>query len=196
MVWNEMKYGMERKFRYGIWKMPEWNGRFQEWNGRQSFILPYQFHTRFGALYSQKNTYRCRVVIKNIVTKVFNSNIYAYCLSSNRGTLVVYIAQTVLVLHQCKYIDCNLQHWCYNWRLCQVWLVFFFCFFLRLTIHQDLNFVFLHRHENSYLLFRYRFGLILFIFLIFQLTVILFGVKAWYFYYGKCSLAVWLWQTL
>ena len=22
MVWN----GMERKFRYGIWKMPEWNG--------------------------------------------------------------------------------------------------------------------------------------------------------------------------
>ena len=32
--WN----GMERKFRYGIWKMPEWNGRFQEWNGKQSFI--------------------------------------------------------------------------------------------------------------------------------------------------------------
>ena len=40
----------------------EWNGRFQEWNGRQSSILPYQFHTRFRALYLQKNTYRCRVV--------------------------------------------------------------------------------------------------------------------------------------
>ena len=41
MVWNG-------KFRYGIYdaKM-EWNGRFQEWNERQSSILPYQFHTRF-----------------------------------------------------------------------------------------------------------------------------------------------------
>ena len=33
---------MERKFRYGIWKMPKWNRRFQEWNGRQSSIpIPY-----------------------------------------------------------------------------------------------------------------------------------------------------------
>ena len=47
---------MERKFRYGIWKMPEWNGIFQEWNARQSSLLPYQFHTRFRALYLQKNT--------------------------------------------------------------------------------------------------------------------------------------------
>ena len=23
----------------------EWNGRFQEWNGRHSFVLPYQFYT-------------------------------------------------------------------------------------------------------------------------------------------------------
>ena len=50
-----MKNGMERKFWYEIWKMPEWNGRFQVWNGRQSSILPYQFFTRFSALYSQKN---------------------------------------------------------------------------------------------------------------------------------------------
>ena len=41
----------------------EWNERFQKWNGRQSSILPYQFHTTFRALYLQKNTYRCRVVI-------------------------------------------------------------------------------------------------------------------------------------
>ena len=34
-----MKNGMERKFRYGIWKMPEWNGRLQEWNERQSSLL-------------------------------------------------------------------------------------------------------------------------------------------------------------
>ena len=98
MVWNETEIW------YGIWKMPEWNGRFQEWNGRQSSILPYQFHTRFRALYLQKNTYRCWVVINNIVTEVFNFNIYAYYLSTNRGTLVVYIAQTVYVLHHCKYI--------------------------------------------------------------------------------------------
>ena len=86
---------MEWKFRYGIWKIPEWNGRFQEWNGRLSSILPYQFHTRFRALCLQKNKYRCRVVIKNIVTEVFNFNIYVYYLSTNHGTLVVYIAQTV-----------------------------------------------------------------------------------------------------
>ena len=44
-----------------VWNMEdarmEWNGRFQEWNGRQSSILPYQFHTRCRALYLQKNTY-------------------------------------------------------------------------------------------------------------------------------------------
>ena len=51
-----------------VWNMEdarmEWNGRFQEWNGRQSSILPYQFHSRFCALYLQKNIYQCRVVIK------------------------------------------------------------------------------------------------------------------------------------
>ena len=34
-----------------VWNMEddriEWNGRFQEWNERQSSILPYQFQTRF-----------------------------------------------------------------------------------------------------------------------------------------------------
>ena len=98
-------YGME----ISVWNMEdarmEWNGRFQEWNGRQSSILPYHFHTRFCALYLQKNTYRCRLEINNIVTVVFKFNIYAYYLSTNRGTLVVYIAQTVYVLHHdhCKY---------------------------------------------------------------------------------------------
>ena len=82
LVWN---IGMEN-FGMEDARM-EWNGRFQEWNGRQSSILPYQFHTRFRALYLQKNTYRCRVVIKNIVTEEFN--ICAYYLSTNRGTLVV-----------------------------------------------------------------------------------------------------------
>ena len=108
---NRAWYGMEWKMEWNgtdisVWNMEdarmEWNGRFQEWNGRQSCILPYQFHTRFRALYLPKNTYRCRVVINNIVTEVFNFNIYAYYLSTNRGTLVVYIAQTVYVLHHCN----------------------------------------------------------------------------------------------
>ena len=76
MAW----YGMERKFRYGMWKIPKWNGRFQEWNGRQSSILPYQFHTRFRALHLQKNIDECRVVINNIVAEVFHFNIYVYYL--------------------------------------------------------------------------------------------------------------------
>ena len=51
------------------------------------------------------------MVINNFVTKVFNFNIYAYYLSTNRGTSVVYIAQTVYryVLHHCKYIA--IQRW-------------------------------------------------------------------------------------
>ena len=39
---------------------------------------------------------------------------------------------------------------------------FFFCFFLRLTICPVVNFVFLRRHKNLYLLFPPRFSLILF----------------------------------
>ena len=53
----------------------EWNGNFgMEYgrcqNGMEDFkngmedYLPYQFHTRFCTLYLQKDTYRCRVVIK------------------------------------------------------------------------------------------------------------------------------------
>ena len=42
--------------------------------------------------------------MNNIVTKILNFNIYANYLSTNCGTLVVYIAQTVYVLHHCKYI--------------------------------------------------------------------------------------------
>ena len=73
----------------GIQKIPEWNGIFQ-WNERQSSILSCQFHTRFQALYYQKNIYTCQVVINDIVTEVFNFNIYVYYLSTNRGTMVMY----------------------------------------------------------------------------------------------------------
>ena len=72
----------------------EWNENFgmedarMEWkismNGMED-NLPY-FHTRFRALYLQKNAYRCRVVINNIVTDVSTFNISAYYLSTNRGS--------------------------------------------------------------------------------------------------------------
>ena len=91
----------------------KWNGNFSMEYGRCQNGMEWKisrmewktiFHTRFRALYLQKNTYRCRVVINNIVTEVFNFDIYAYYLSTNRGTLVVYIEQTVYVLHHCKHI--------------------------------------------------------------------------------------------
>ena len=43
MVWNGKWKGMERKFRYGIWKMPGWNGMEDFKNGMEG-NLPY-FHT-------------------------------------------------------------------------------------------------------------------------------------------------------
>ena len=42
-AWYGMENGMERKFRYGIWKMPEWNGMEDFKNGMED-NLPY-FHT-------------------------------------------------------------------------------------------------------------------------------------------------------
>ena len=43
MEWNGKWNGMKRKFRYGIWKMPEWNGMEDFKNGMED-NLPY-FHT-------------------------------------------------------------------------------------------------------------------------------------------------------
>ena len=63
MEWNGKWNEMERKFWCGIWKMPEWDGKFQKWNGRQSSILPYKFHTRFRTWYLQK------VYIRTVITK-------------------------------------------------------------------------------------------------------------------------------
>ena len=73
----------------------EWNGRFQKWNGRQSSILPYQFHTRFRVVFTEKYMPMLGSDKKYCHrSRLFNFDIYAYYLSTNRGTLVVYIAQT------------------------------------------------------------------------------------------------------
>ena len=58
---------MERKFRYGIWKMPEWNGMEDFKNGMEN-NFPSQFHTRFRALYLQKNLYGFRVLLQKYST--------------------------------------------------------------------------------------------------------------------------------
>ena len=107
MVWNGMENGMEWNGNFGMeygrcQNGMEWKISRMEW--KTIFHTSYQFHTRFCTLYLQKNTYRCRVVINNTVTEVFNFSIYSYYLSTNHGTLVGYTVQTVYVLHHCKYI--------------------------------------------------------------------------------------------
>ena len=53
-----MEWKMEWNGNFGVEDARmEWNGRFQEWNGRQSYIPPYQFHTRFRTCHLQKNIY-------------------------------------------------------------------------------------------------------------------------------------------
>ena len=105
------------------WQM-EWNwnfgmeyGRYQ--NGMEWKILRMEwktiFHTSipdFEHCINRKIWYGCRIVINNIVKEVSNFNIYAYYLSTNRGTLLMYIAQTAYVLHLA--IQCNLLYWCYK----------------------------------------------------------------------------------
>ena len=92
MEWNETEIS--------VWKMPEWNGMEDFKNGMED-NLPY-FHTNsildfvhciFRKIHTDVGS------DNNIVIEVFNFNIYAYYLSTNRSTL---IAQTVYILHHCK----------------------------------------------------------------------------------------------
>ena len=47
MEWNRKWNGWE----FLVWNMEdakmEWNGRFQDWNGKQSSIAQYQLHSKF-----------------------------------------------------------------------------------------------------------------------------------------------------
>ena len=45
-AWYGMENGMERKFRYGVWKMPEWNGMEDFKNGIED-----NFRTSISILY-------------------------------------------------------------------------------------------------------------------------------------------------
>ena len=165
---------MERKFRYGIWKMPEWNERFQEWNGRQSSILPYQI--------------LCIVFTEKYIPMSGSDKYYCH-----RSIQLQY--QRILFVDKSRYSGCVHCIIVSTLEFCSIDVTvddldkfdLLFFFILRLTICPVVNFVFLHRQETSYLLFYPRVSLILLILLVFKLIVILLGVKAWYFYYGKCS---------
>ena len=103
IVWNGMENGME------------WNGNFGMEYGRCQNGMEWKisrmerktiFHTSLSipyliscSVFTQKYNTDVRLVINNIVTEEFNFNIYAYYLLTNCGTLVVYFAQTVYVLH-------------------------------------------------------------------------------------------------
>ena len=176
MEWN----GMERKFWYGIWKMPEWNGMEDFKNGRQSSILPYQFHTRFCAFFTEKYI-------------PMSGGDKKYC---HRNIQLQYLR--VLFVDKLRYLG---RLYCENSVLiavCSIDVIVDdfdrFDFFFEIDYLPCPKFcVFTSsRKLIAYLLFHFRFSLILFKFLVFQLTKILFGVKAWYFFYGKCSLAIWL----
>ena len=70
MVWNGMENGMERKFRYGIWKMPESNEMEDFKNGMED-NLPY-FHSNsildfLNGIY--RKLYRLRIVISKNIKK-------------------------------------------------------------------------------------------------------------------------------
>ena len=138
--------------------MSEWNGRFQNWNGRQSSILSYHFHTRFCALYLQKSTYRCRVMINNVVTEVF------YLISRRIICRQIVVFWLCILRKQCTYciIVSTLQFAALMLLLTTLTAL---TFFFEIGNLPSLKFCFL-RHENSYLLFHSRFSLI-FMFLAF-----------------------------
>ena len=89
--------------------MPEWNGMEDFKNGMED-NLPY-FHVNSildFVLYLQKNTYRCWVVINNIVTEVGYStsiSMHIICRQIAVYSLVVYIAQTVCDCAYCVIVS-------------------------------------------------------------------------------------------
>ena len=167
MEWNK-NFGMEyERCQNGM----EWKISRTEWKAI--------FHTN-SILYFVHCIYRKKYI--------WMSGNDAYCLSTDCSTLVVCITQAVYLLHHSKYTAIS----SINVIVDDFDRFDLFFFILRLTICEVVNLFFFHRSENPYLLFHSHFSLILFIFLSFKLIIIVFGVKAWYFYCGKCSVAVWL----
>ena len=80
MEWSGMENGMEWNGNFGkeygrCQNGMEWKISRMEWKTILYTSIPIPYY--ICALYLQKNTYRCRVVVNNIVTEVFNFIIYA-----------------------------------------------------------------------------------------------------------------------
>ena len=106
-------------------------------------------------------------MINNIVAELFHFNIYAYYLSPNCGTLVVFIAQTVYTLHHSNYIvSCSINVMVDDFDKFDL---FFFFYFEIDNLSRRILFFF-HPQENSYLLSYPRFSLIIFVLLVFKLS--------------------------
>ena len=179
-----------------VWKMPEWNGMKWkisrlEW---KTYIL--YFHTNsilhFGHNISELQKNICLYMLSsdkyNIHMEVFN--IYFVLVNKSRN-FDKYIAQTVYILHHSVSIRVYIAI-CSIDAIADKFDLFFFI--LRLTICQAIIFFLEPLSRKFNLLFHPCLSLI-FLFLVFKLIVLL-GVKAWYLYYGKCSFAVLLCQTL
>ena len=89
------------------------------------------------------------------------------------------------VLHHCKYI-----------AICSIDVIvddfdrFDLFFFFEIDYLPSPKFCFVTSSRKLVFVILFPFQLNFISILVFQLTIILFGVKAWYFYYGKCSSAV------
>ena len=98
---------MERKFRYVVWKMPEWNG-MEDFKNEMEDNFPY-FHTNFMLVL-------CIVFTKKFIPTSGGDKQYChgsillqylrviFVDKSRYFVCLLYIAQTVYVLHHCKYI--------------------------------------------------------------------------------------------
>ena len=158
MEWNGMENGMEWKFRYGIWTIPEWNEKEDFKNGKEN-NLPY-FHTKsiLGLCIVFTEKYILMSGSDKILSQQNSPSISAHIICGQIAVLWL-----CTLRKQCPYciIVSTLQFNCSIDvtvdDLDRFDLLVFFVFFFRLTICPVVNFVFL-RHENSYLLFHPRFA--------------------------------------
>ena len=112
----------------------DWDGRFQEWNGRPSPILSYQFHTTdfvhgiYRKIYTDSDKHYSHTSIQHLV----------YYLLTNCGTSVVCVAQTVYA--------CCIVH--YNDAVADVFNRFDLFFRLEINNLPSLKFFFLPSSGN------------------------------------------------
>ena len=70
MEWNGMENGMERKFWYRIWKMPEWNGMEDFKNGMEENLPYFQTHSILDFAHGIYKKFLWIVITKNIRKRI------------------------------------------------------------------------------------------------------------------------------